>query len=50
MGTYGVPAPADYAIPELVHPLVAENYDEVISVIWEELEGFTDGEGLSRVW
>ena len=25
-------------------------YDEVVSVIWAELEGFTDGEGQSRVW
>ncbi|MCA9658068.1 MAG: T9SS C-terminal target domain-containing protein [Myxococcales bacterium] len=50
MGTYGVPAPTDFAVPELVHPLVAAHYDEVVSVIWAELEGFTDGEGQSRVW
>ena len=50
MGTYGVPAPADYAVPELVHPLVADNYGQVVDVIWDELEGFVDGEGQSRVW
>ena len=50
MGSYGVPAPGSFEIPPLVHPLVAEHYDEVVAVIWDELVGFTDDRGVSRVW
>lgn len=48
--TYGVPAPEGFAVPELVHPLVAEHYDEVVARVWDELDAFTDERGVSRVW
>jgi len=50
MGIYAAPAPADYVVPESVHPLVRELYPEIVDVIWSELQAFEDADGDSRVF
>ena len=37
MSIYGEPAPADFVIPSTVNQTVADNYEMVIDVIWDEL-------------
>ncbi|MFK7906224.1 MAG: T9SS type A sorting domain-containing protein [Chitinophagales bacterium] len=50
MGVYGEMAPLGFDVPNLVHPLVKENYVTVVNYIWNELQQFNDGEGNSRVF
>ncbi len=50
MAMYGTQPPADYEFQEIIHELVAENYDSLIEVIWQELENFDYENGESRVW
>lgn len=50
MGTYGVKPPSDYIVPDIVHSLARDNYNDVVDYIWNELENFEDDSGNSRVW
>jgi hypothetical protein len=50
MGVYGEEPPGEFVIPESVHPLVAENYADVVDIAWAWLGGFEDAGGESRVW
>ena len=50
MGTFGVPAPVEFEIPPTVSSIVADNYAEVITFIWGELQTFEDAEGNSRIY
>ncbi len=50
MGVYGVPAPADYVVPDSIHQEVRDLYPEIVESIWDELLNFTDGRGQSRVF
>ncbi|MEO9485115.1 MAG: hypothetical protein ABJG47_16765 [Ekhidna sp.] len=50
MAMYGTESPADYVIPNTVHELVSTHYQEVVSLIWEELNAFDFDNGESRVW
>lgn len=50
MAIYGVEAPANFPVPATVDSLVRDNYANVVSFIWNELQNFDDGNGNSRVW
>ena len=50
MGTYGTQAPPDYVVPDNVNSLVRENYNQIVSEIWVELQNFNDSSGNSRVF
>lgn len=50
MAIYGAEAPADFPVPATVDSLVRDNYANVVSFIWSELQNFDDGAGNSRVW
>ena len=47
---YGEPAPADFALPDDIHPAVVDNYAQVVDEVWAYLEAFDDDQGVSRVW
>lgn len=48
--TYGVPAPSNFEVPDTVHSLVKQHYDDVVMSIWNELSNFNTSDGSSRVW
>ncbi len=50
MAMYEAESPSDYQIPNTVHSLVSENYEEVVDLIWDELNAFDFENGESRVW
>jgi hypothetical protein len=50
MAMFGIETPENYRAPAIVHESVNENYDQIVSIIWEELEAFNDDTGESRVW
>lgn len=50
MAMYGLEAPSDYQIPNTVHELVSDHYEEVVDLVWEELNEFNFENGSSRVW
>ncbi|TPN86896.1 T9SS C-terminal target domain-containing protein [Aquimarina algicola] len=47
---YGTQPPSDFEIPETVHSIVRDNYQETLDFIWNELQNFNDESGNSRVW
>ena len=50
MGIYEVPAPSNYMVPDIIHPLVASNFQMVVDYIWADLLGFNFTDGSSRVF
>lgn len=50
MGTFSEPAPASYEVPEIVHPVIRDNYATIVTFMWEELLAFNDDDGNSRVF
>ncbi|MFY0627719.1 MAG: hypothetical protein JXR07_15585 [Reichenbachiella sp.] len=50
MATFGVEAPVDFEIPDTVSSIVKDNYEDVVTFIWEELQAFNDGQNNSRVF
>jgi len=43
-------APQTYVIPDTIHPIVRDQYSQIIDYIWNELQLFTDDNGNSRIW
>ncbi len=41
---------SNYEVPEIIDPLVADNYQLVVDSIWAELGRFNFEDGTSRVW
>lgn len=50
MAMYGIETPATYQAPPIIHPAVNENYETLVTIVWEELEAFNNPDGSSRVW
>ncbi|MDA7501770.1 T9SS type A sorting domain-containing protein [Chitinophagales bacterium] len=50
MSMYEEKAPATYEPNEFIHPIVADNYEDIVDFIWEELANFSDDNGDSRVF
>lgn len=50
MAMYQQELPADYPVPDTVDELVGEHLEEVIEMIWNELNAFNFTNGESRVW
>lgn len=48
--TFAEQASANYEVPDIVHPVIRENYTNIVSFIWEELLAFNDDAGTSRVF
>lgn len=43
-------APADFYVPESIHPAVRENYQTIADFIWSDLQSYQDTEGNSIVF
>jgi hypothetical protein len=50
MAMYGEPAPASYQVPAIIDPIVANNYQQAIDFLWNELQTFQTPSGDSRVF
>ncbi len=50
MAMYEAPVSYNYSIPTTVDPIVAENFNATVDLIWEELEAFRFEDGSSRVF
>jgi hypothetical protein len=47
---YAETAPVNFAFPSEIHPLIQDNYPEIVNYIWLALQGFNDLSGESRVF
>lgn len=50
MTTYEEIAPLNYQVDPIIHPIVIENYQNVVSIIWEELNTLKDDLGNSQIF
>lgn len=50
MATYGIEVPANYVVPDTIDSRVRDRYTQIASEIWDELQGFVDLQGNSRVF
>ena len=50
MGIYQEKAPSTFNIPNIIHPIIKNNYISIVDFIWSELEAFKDSHGKSRVF
>ncbi|UTW44892.1 hypothetical protein KFE80_10955 [bacterium SCSIO 12696] len=50
MSVYGVEAPGNFQVPSSIHPLVRDNYADIVRLMWSELQNFNDVNGNSRVF
>lgn len=50
MAMYGEPAPSKYQVPAIIDPIVANNYQQAIDFLWNELQNFQTPSGESRVF
>ncbi|RME93240.1 MAG: T9SS C-terminal target domain-containing protein, partial [Bacteroidetes bacterium] len=44
------PPPANFVVPNIVHPVIRDNYAGLADYIWQELNAFKDSSGNSRVF
>ena len=50
MAMYEEPAPSSYQVPAIIDPIVANNYQQAIDFLWNELQNFQTPSGESRVF
>ncbi len=50
MAMYAEKTPADYMVDAIIHPILSENYNEMVDLIWDELIEFNNEEGESMVF
>ncbi|HMO39995.1 MAG TPA: T9SS type A sorting domain-containing protein [Saprospiraceae bacterium] len=51
MAIYQEPAPADFRdIAATIHPMIQNDYNNMVNFIWQELQQFKDKQGKSRVF
>jgi len=50
MAMHEVKAPTDYTVPQIIHSTIRENYQEVVNILWAELQEFNDPSEESRVF
>jgi hypothetical protein len=50
VGIYEEKPPVDFDIPEIVHPIIIENYSSIIEKIWETCVEFNFEDGRNRVF
>ena len=50
MAMYQEKAPENYIVDDSIHPIIRDNYKDIVSFIWEELNAFNDEEGNSLVF
>ncbi|MFK7787803.1 MAG: T9SS type A sorting domain-containing protein [Crocinitomicaceae bacterium] len=50
MAMYGEPTPSSYQVPAIIDPIVANNYQQAIDFLWNELQNFQTPSGESRVF
>jgi len=50
MATYEEPAPLEFEVNSIIHPIVVDNYQEVVDLIWDALLDFKDEDGESLVF
>jgi hypothetical protein len=50
MAMYQEKAPENYIVDDIIHPIIRDNYKDIVSFIWEELNAFNDEEGNSLVF
>lgn len=50
MTMYEEKAPSDYQVPAIIHPLVVDNYQAIVDIIWEALNEFENQDGMSMAF
>jgi len=50
MSMYEKEAPENFVVDDIIHPIIRDNYEDVVSFIWEELNSFNDADGNSLVF
>lgn len=50
MGIFEEKIPDGYEAPQLIHPTIADNFDALSEIIWQDLILFNDPKGKSRVF
>jgi len=50
MSMYEKEAPEYFVVDDIIHPIIRDNYEDVVSFIWEELNSFNDADGNSLVF
>ncbi|MEM9545020.1 MAG: T9SS type A sorting domain-containing protein [Bacteroidota bacterium] len=50
MAMYEENPPADYAVDEIIHPTIRDNYSIILSYFREQLDAFNDPQGNSQVF
>ena len=50
MAMYEEPAPSNFQVPDIIDNIVADNYRVAVDYMWNELKGFNDLSGQSRVF
>lgn len=50
MAIYEQPAPLNYNVPSIVHPIIQNNYEAIVNQAWSKLQDFNDLMGNSRVF
>ena len=50
MAVYDVQAPANFEASDLVHPVIRDRYQDIVALIWAELQAFNLADGTSRVF
>ena len=50
MAMYETKPPADFKIPDMIHPTIRENYGPLCDFIWAELNQLNDASGNNRVF
>lgn len=50
MAMYEEKTPPTYEVESIIDPIIAENYEDVVNIIWNELNDFNKDDGSSRVF